>query len=45
MVEIKIEEPSKGKVIAVEEEMTFMPEEDLQTYFSIEEALQLPKEM
>ncbi|KAM2671460.1 hypothetical protein EV1_007267 [Malus domestica] len=45
MVEVEIEEPSKNKVIAVKEEKTFTPKYDLLEHFSIEEALQLPKEM
>ncbi|KAM1444582.1 hypothetical protein ACFX2I_040715 [Malus domestica] len=45
MVEIKIEEPSKGKTIAVKEDKTPTPEESLGSYFSIKEVLLLPKEM
>ena len=45
MVEVEIEEPSKGKAIAIEEEKTLTPKEILPAHFSIEEALQLPKEM
>ncbi|KAM1151824.1 hypothetical protein ACFX19_035102 [Malus domestica] len=45
MVEIEIEEPSYGKVIAVEEGKSLMPKEGLPTYFNLEEALLLPKEM
>ena len=45
MVEVEIEEPSKGKAIAIEEEKTLTTKEGLPTYFSIEETLLLPKEM
>ncbi|KAM2021669.1 hypothetical protein COP2_044649 [Malus domestica] len=45
LVEVEIEEPSKGKDIAVKEEKTLMPKKGLPTYFSIEDALRLPKEM
>ncbi|KAM2141360.1 hypothetical protein ACFX1Q_007643 [Malus domestica] len=45
MVEIEIKEPSKGKVIVIEEEKTFTPKEGLPTYFSIKETLLLPKEI
>ncbi|KAM2064345.1 hypothetical protein ACFX16_027750 [Malus domestica] len=45
MVEVKIEEPLKGKAFAIEEEKTITPKEGLLTYFNIKEALLLPKEM
>ena len=45
MVEVEIEEPSKGKAISTEEEKTFTSKEGLPTQCSIEEALQLPKKM
>ncbi|KAM1325671.1 hypothetical protein ACFX2H_046348 [Malus domestica] len=45
MVEIEIEEPSKGKDITTEGEKTLTLEEGLQTHFSIEEALRLPNKM
>lgn len=45
MVEIEIEEPSKGKAITIKEEKTFTPKEGLPTHFSIDEALRLPKEI
>ncbi|KAM1024998.1 hypothetical protein ACFX2C_038216 [Malus domestica] len=45
MVEVEMEEPSKGKVVATEGENTLTPEEGLPTHFSIEEALQLPKKI
>ncbi|KAM1551305.1 hypothetical protein ACFX10_043456 [Malus domestica] len=45
MVEIEIEKPSKGKVIAVEEKKAITPKEGLPTHFSLEEALRLPNEM
>ncbi|KAM2586279.1 hypothetical protein TB2_047053 [Malus domestica] len=45
MVEVEMEEPLEGKVIATEEEKTLMPKEGLPTHFSIEEALRLPKNM
>ncbi|KAM1787735.1 hypothetical protein ACFX11_038100 [Malus domestica] len=45
MVEVEIEEPSKGKDITTEGEKTLTLEEGLPTHFSIEEALRLPKKM
>ncbi|KAM3007499.1 hypothetical protein FF2_031739 [Malus domestica] len=45
MVEVEMEEPSKGKVVATEGENTLTPKEGLPTHFSIEEALQLPKKI
>ncbi|KAM1673326.1 hypothetical protein ACFXTN_038122 [Malus domestica] len=45
MVKVEIEDPLKGKVIATEEEKTLTPKESLPTYFSIEKALRLPKEI
>ncbi|KAM1099067.1 hypothetical protein ACFX15_005449 [Malus domestica] len=45
MVEVEIEEPSKGKDITTEREKTLTLEEGLPTHFSIEEALRLPKKM
>ncbi|KAM2220845.1 hypothetical protein ACFX1S_019995 [Malus domestica] len=45
MVEVEMEEPSKGKVVATEGENTLTPEEGLPTHFSIKEALQLPKKI
>ncbi|KAM1551479.1 hypothetical protein ACFX10_043605 [Malus domestica] len=44
MVEVEMEEPSKGKAIAFKEE-TFTPKENLPTHFSIEEALRLSNKM
>ncbi|KAM1358731.1 hypothetical protein ACFX15_044968 [Malus domestica] len=45
MVEVEIEELSKGKDITTEGEKTLTLEEGLPTHFSIEEALRLPKKM
>ncbi|KAM1197122.1 hypothetical protein ACFX2J_008655 [Malus domestica] len=45
MVEVEIEEPSKGKDITTEGEKTLTLEEGLPTHFSIKEALRLPKKM
>ncbi|KAM2214914.1 hypothetical protein ACFX1X_022118 [Malus domestica] len=45
MVEIEIEEPLKGKAIAIEEGKILTPKEGLPTHFSIEEVLQFPNEM
>ncbi|KAM2661012.1 hypothetical protein EV2_023369 [Malus domestica] len=45
MVEVEIEEPSKGKDITTEGEKTLTLEEGLPTHFSIEEALRLPKKI
>ena len=45
MVEVEMEEPSKGKAISTEEEKTITPKECLPTHFSIEGALWLPKKM
>ncbi|KAM1666585.1 hypothetical protein ACFX2K_046163 [Malus domestica] len=45
MVEVEIEEPSKGKDITTEGEKTLTLEEGLPTHVSIEEALRLPKKM
>ncbi|KAM2981862.1 hypothetical protein FF2_013130 [Malus domestica] len=45
MVEVEIEETSKGQAITIEEEKTLTPKESLASYISIEEALRLPKEM
>ncbi|KAM2690737.1 hypothetical protein EV1_043866 [Malus domestica] len=45
MVEVEMEEPSKGKIVAAEGENTLTPEEGLPIHFSIEEALQLPKKI
>ncbi|KAM1132646.1 hypothetical protein ACFX19_047714 [Malus domestica] len=45
MVEVEMEEPSKGKAVTTEGENTLTIEEGLPTHLSIEEALRLPKEM
>ena len=45
MVEVEIEEPLKGKVIAIEGEKTLTPTASPPAHFSIEKALRLPKEM
>ncbi|KAM1693092.1 hypothetical protein COP1_032428 [Malus domestica] len=45
MVEVEMEEPSKGKIVTAEGENTLTPEEGLPIHFSIEEALQLPKKI
>ncbi|KAM2769777.1 hypothetical protein PS2_012486 [Malus domestica] len=45
MVEVEIEEPSKGKDITTEGEKILTFEEGLPTHFSIEEELRLPKKM
>ncbi|KAM1116398.1 hypothetical protein ACFX1X_007032 [Malus domestica] len=45
MVDVEIEEPSKGNVITVEEERTLIPKKGLPTHVSIKEALRLPKGM
>ncbi|KAM2312506.1 hypothetical protein ACFXTH_022900 [Malus domestica] len=45
MVEVEMEEPSKGKDITTEGEKTLTLEKGLPTHFSIEEALRLPKKM
>ncbi|KAM1172960.1 hypothetical protein ACFX2G_023481 [Malus domestica] len=45
MVEVEMKEPSKGKAIAIEEEIALTPKKGLPIHFSIEEALQLPKKM
>ncbi|KAM2838647.1 hypothetical protein COP1_030341 [Malus domestica] len=45
MVEVEMEEPSKGKIVAAEGENTLTPEEGLPIHFSIEEVLQLPKKI
>ncbi|KAM3016254.1 hypothetical protein FF2_000296 [Malus domestica] len=45
MVEVEMEEPSKGKIVAAEGENTLTPEEGLPIHFSIEEALQLPNKI
>ncbi|KAM2431592.1 hypothetical protein EV2_019396 [Malus domestica] len=45
MVEVEMEEPSKGTAIATEGEKTLTLEEGLPTHFSIEKALRLPKKM
>ena len=45
MVEVEIEGPSKGKVIATEEGETITLEEGLPTHYSVEEALRFPKKM
>ncbi|KAM1857868.1 hypothetical protein ACFX14_007928 [Malus domestica] len=45
MVEVEMEEPSKGKDITIEGEKTLTLEEGLPTHFSIEEALRLPNKM
>ncbi|KAM2219937.1 hypothetical protein PS1_019282 [Malus domestica] len=45
IVEVEIEEPSKGKAIAIEEEKTLTPKKRLPAYFSIKEELRLPKKM
>ncbi|KAM2779108.1 hypothetical protein COP1_014415 [Malus domestica] len=45
MVEVEMEEPSKGKAIAIEGEIALTPKEDLPIHFSIEKALRLPKKM
>ncbi|KAM1940933.1 hypothetical protein ACFX13_028575 [Malus domestica] len=43
MVDVEIEEPSKGNAITVEEERTVTPKEGLPTHVNIKEALRLPK--
>ncbi|KAM2003907.1 hypothetical protein ACFX15_027417 [Malus domestica] len=43
MVDVEIEEPSKGNAITVEEERTLTPKEGLPTHVNIKEALRLPK--
>ncbi|KAM2374308.1 hypothetical protein ACFXTH_043238 [Malus domestica] len=45
MVEVEMEEPSKGKAVTTEGEKTATTEEGLPTHFSIEGALRLPKKM
>ncbi|KAM1305605.1 hypothetical protein ACFX2F_023123 [Malus domestica] len=45
MVEVETEELSKGKVIAIEGEITLTPKGGLPIHFSIEEVLRLPKKM
>ncbi|KAM1713622.1 hypothetical protein ACFX12_024360 [Malus domestica] len=45
MVEVEMEEPSKGKAVTTEGEKTLTTEEGLPTHLSIEGALRLPKEM
>ncbi|KAM2170707.1 hypothetical protein ACFX1R_035875 [Malus domestica] len=45
MVEVEMEEPSKGKDITTEGEKTLTLEEGLPIHLSIEEALRLPKKM
>ncbi|KAM2067495.1 hypothetical protein ACFX1T_043828 [Malus domestica] len=45
MVEVEMEELSKGKAIAIEGEIALTPKEGLPIHFSIEEALRLPKKM
>ncbi|KAM1952061.1 hypothetical protein ACFX15_006597 [Malus domestica] len=45
MVEVEMEEPSKGKAIAIEGEIAPTPKEGMPIHFSIEEALRLPKKM
>ncbi|KAM1746764.1 hypothetical protein EV2_013674 [Malus domestica] len=45
MVEVETEKLSKGKVIAIEGEITLTPKGGLPTHFSIEEALRLPKKI
>ncbi|KAM2064145.1 hypothetical protein PS2_027070 [Malus domestica] len=45
MVEVEMEEPSKGKDVTIKGEKTLTLEEGLPTHFSIEEALRLPKKM
>ncbi|KAM1405252.1 hypothetical protein ACFX2F_000103 [Malus domestica] len=45
MVEVEIEEPSEGKVIAIEEKNTLTTKEGLPTYLSIKEALLLSNEI
>ncbi|KAM2246208.1 hypothetical protein ACFXTI_007051 [Malus domestica] len=45
MVEVEMEEPSKGKAVTTEGEKTPTTEEGLPTHFSIEGALRLPKKM
>ncbi|KAM1343602.1 hypothetical protein PS2_007713 [Malus domestica] len=45
MVEVEMEEPSKGKVVTTEGEKTPTTEEGLPKHFSIEGALRLPKKM
>ncbi|KAM2766317.1 hypothetical protein COP1_022237 [Malus domestica] len=45
MVEVEMEEPSKGKAVTIEGEKTPTTEEGLPTHFSIEGALRLPKKI
>ncbi|KAM2225467.1 hypothetical protein ACFXTI_019218 [Malus domestica] len=45
MVEVEMEEPSKGKAITIEGEISLTSKEGLLMHFSIEEALRLPKKM
>ncbi|KAM2589171.1 hypothetical protein TB1_046128 [Malus domestica] len=45
MVEVEMEEPSKGKAVTTEGEKTPTTEEGLLTHFSIEGAFRLPKKM
>ncbi|KAM1457386.1 hypothetical protein ACFX13_035432 [Malus domestica] len=45
MVEVEIEEPSKGKANAIEGEISLTPKEGLPIHFSVEEALRLPKKI
>ncbi|KAM2538545.1 hypothetical protein TB2_023980 [Malus domestica] len=45
MVEVEMEEPSKGKAIAIEGEITVTPKEGLSIHFSIKETPRFPKKM
>ncbi|KAM1077006.1 hypothetical protein ACFX2I_024308 [Malus domestica] len=45
MVEVEMEEPSKGKAIAIKGEITVTPKEGLLIHFSIKETPRLPKKM
>ncbi|KAM1011559.1 hypothetical protein ACFX13_047653 [Malus domestica] len=45
MVEVEIEEPSKGKAITIKGEIALTPKEGLPIHFSIEEAPRSPKKM
>ncbi|KAM2285939.1 hypothetical protein ACFX1S_038478 [Malus domestica] len=45
MVEVEMEEPSKGKAIAIEGEIALTSKEGMPIHFSIEKVLRLPKKM
>ncbi|KAM1584835.1 hypothetical protein ACFX1Z_037776 [Malus domestica] len=45
MVEVEMEEPSKGKAIAIEGKIALISKEGMPIHFSIEEVLRLPKKM